>query len=262
MKLAPNEQVIGDWEYAGIKKRRKKTASSLILTNRRLIHDTASKRTIERHELTLNQVDSIDYYHRKFSNFVAILLIVLGALFAAGGIVGFVLANLLPIMLVGIVVGLVFILIGIWLLNRCDFTLVVYTKGLLTQGLRANNGIYHLSQNSSISSPKKRAGGVVAAVTFLLIFAAILFALTMLVDELPEDIASKLDKAMEYVMYGVYGLGGLAGLVIIIAIFSAVAANSNKGPAMKLRVSRECVEEIIDSLGAAVIDCQQQVPAK
>lgn len=83
MKLANNEQVINDWEYSSAKAkkswfRKSKTSSSLILTNRRLIHQINSKHVHERTDINLGDIVSVDYRHSKLANFWAVLQLIIG----------------------------------------------------------------------------------------------------------------------------------------------------------------------------------------
>lgn len=134
MKLAQNEKIIREWNYADTKQGTVKTNSKLVVTNKRIISESEDRFVVDRKEIPVSSVKSISTSNLHNSNILAYLWIIIGAL---GILFGFVqLANemgevVLPI----IIIGVIAIVIGISLLNRGAFTLLIYTSALEADAL-------------------------------------------------------------------------------------------------------------------------------
>ncbi|MBQ9802097.1 MAG: hypothetical protein IJW51_03405 [Clostridia bacterium] len=196
MRLAQNEHVIGEWEYAEAKAKKgfksNKTTGSLVLTNKRIVHDLVDKRSITRKEVHLNQVVSIDYYHSKLPNFWAIVQIILG----------------IPLCLV--IVGIFMIKSAVAKLNAGDFIMEITTEGVKDTAM-------------SIGSSKDNAVGAEAGAHLLSSLLGAVFGLVLLPFKL---------------ILGIFGIH-----------FGRTT--------VKMHINHEVINEIIDSLGAAVLDSKQ-----
>ena len=131
MTLANGEQIIKDWEYATQKGSTGKMKKSLIVTNKRIVHEMHSHIARSHNEIPLNSVKSISMSSVRKTPVGAILAIIFGAIIAIAGLVmGFgqngTMATMLPMLLVGVIL----IVIGILGLGHGAFTLEIATKGL------------------------------------------------------------------------------------------------------------------------------------
>lgn len=196
MRLAQNEHVIGEWEYAQKKEKKgfksQKTTGSLVLTNKRIVHDLVDKRSITRKEVHLNQIVSIDYYHSKLPNFWAIVQIILG----------------IPLCLV--IIGIFMIKNAVAKLNAGDFIMEITTEGIKDTAMSIGS-----SKDNSVGAEK---GAHLIAHLFGAIFGIILLPFKLIL--------------------GIFGI--------------------HFGHAtVKMHINHEVINEIIDSLGAAVLDSKQ-----
>lgn len=100
MRLAQDEHVVGEWKYAEKKSKKglakNKTEASLILTNKRIVHDVVDKHSISREEIQLKEVTAINYYHSKKSNIWVWIKIIFGAITVPLIIGIFILKNNIP----------------------------------------------------------------------------------------------------------------------------------------------------------------------
>ena len=136
MLLSKDEGVIKEWNYAVSKKGMEKTEASLVVTNKRVVHDVKNYHSISRTEIPLKEVKSIDYYSNSKISIGAVLAIIFGVVLA---IVGFVLMGKLGddagIAAIPIVFGVVLVIAGIIGLSKSAFTMVLYTSGIVTEML-------------------------------------------------------------------------------------------------------------------------------
>ena len=133
MTLANGEQIIKDWEYATQKGSTGKLNKSLIVTNKRIVHEMHSHIARSHQEIPLNSVKSISMSSVRKTPIGAILAIIFGIIVAAAGLYlglfsgeGASVSTMLPILLVGIL----FIVIGVLGLGHGAFTLEITTSGL------------------------------------------------------------------------------------------------------------------------------------
>lgn len=115
MKLAQGEHIVGEWQYAAVKTKKgfskNKAEASLVLTNKRLVHDIVDKTSICRDEIQLKEITSISYFHSQKPNFWVWVKIVFG------------------IILVPVILGIFILKKAIPQLGAGDFTLSVTTAG-------------------------------------------------------------------------------------------------------------------------------------
>lgn len=112
MKLAQDERMIKEWNYAIAKKKRDKTFATLAVTNRRVVYNAAGRWTVVHKELPLNCVKTLSFSDVRKSNAWAVFLIILGV-FTAFTVIG---------------IGL-FLIPGIRRLNQEVFDLDIVTSG-------------------------------------------------------------------------------------------------------------------------------------
>lgn len=116
MKLAQGEHIVGQWDYAQTKSKkgfsRDKEMASLILTNKRIVHDVVSKHAISREEVQLKEVCAIDSFHSKKPNFWIWVKIIFG------------------IILVPVILGIFILKNNIPRLGDGEFTLAITTSGV------------------------------------------------------------------------------------------------------------------------------------
>ena len=131
MTLANGEQIIKDWEYATQKGSTGKLKKSLIVTNKRIVHEMHSHIARSHQEIPLNSVKSISMSSVRKTPIGAILAIILGIIIA---IVGLVMGGgengTSVIMLSSLILGAILIVIGILGLGHGAFTLEITTSGL------------------------------------------------------------------------------------------------------------------------------------
>lgn len=136
MNLAKNEKVIREWDYADSKQGNLKTSSKLVVTNKRIISENADQYTTDRKEIPVAAVQSISTSNLHNSNLRAIVMIVGGILIALTGII---LASqnegvgsmMVPFLILGVILAI----IGVGLLNRGAFTLLIYTSAMEAESL-------------------------------------------------------------------------------------------------------------------------------
>ena len=100
MRLAQDEHVVGEWKYAEVTSKKgfskNKTEASLVLTNKRIVHDVVDKHSISREEIQLKEITAINYYHSKKSNLGVWIKIIFGIITAPLIIGIFILKNNIP----------------------------------------------------------------------------------------------------------------------------------------------------------------------
>ena len=138
MVLASNEEVIKEWEYGSVRTGNVVTQSTLTVTNKRIVKTERNARRIDQQEIPLSSVKSIHCTHDVPSKLGAILAIIFGVLIivAAAVLLG---KRTLPAIAAGpiFLAGLVFIVVGIRLLNQGAFSLEISTIGLEGDPLNA-----------------------------------------------------------------------------------------------------------------------------
>ncbi len=153
MLLSKDEGVVKEWKYAISKKGVEKTEASLLVTNKRVVHDIKNYHSISRTELPLKEIKSVHYYSNSKFGIGAILAIILGVVAA---IAGFVLmgqaGGVAGIAAIPIVFGVILVIAGIIGLSKSAFNMVLYTHGMFTEVL--NIGA------SAIKSKRKKAAKV------------------------------------------------------------------------------------------------------
>ena len=112
MILAKNETLIKEWKYGSKKQKRVVTESTLTITDKRIITETANKNYIARTEIPVNCVKSVSASHKTASKLPAYLLIGFG----------------IPLCLV--IVGIFMIVAGVKRLKAGEFELCLTTEGL------------------------------------------------------------------------------------------------------------------------------------
>ena len=132
MILVKGEGVIKEWNYAVSKQKSEKTTASLVVTNKRIIHDIQNKHSIERTEVPIAEVKSVHFVSSSKSNLGAIMMIVLGVILAIVGIVLMTGQNpaMSAIGFLPIFLGVVLVIVGILGLNKCAFGMEVLTREL------------------------------------------------------------------------------------------------------------------------------------
>ena len=138
MTLANGEQIIKNWDYATQKGSTGKLKKSLIVTNKRIVHEVHSHVARAHDEIPLDSVKSISMSSVRKTPVGAIFSIILGTIlaiasffFGNGGSAeeGEVAATLLiPVIL--LILGGILVIAGILGLGHGAFTLVIATKGL------------------------------------------------------------------------------------------------------------------------------------
>jgi len=140
MVLADGESVVKEWHYAkSIEKKligEVKTKYSLTVTNKRIISTAASIFGISQSEVYLKDVSSVYSRTRLPSKILPIILLILGAAVIVAAIVA---ANVTqnPFLYILIALGVIFIIIGVVLLLRTGFELVIITDKLFGTSILA-----------------------------------------------------------------------------------------------------------------------------
>ena len=146
MQLSKNERVIRQWDYASAQGQSStKTQATLAVTNKRIIHNVQNQSEIERSELYLKDVKSVEAKHISLNGMRrATWLLILGILFTFVGAIGLGVTfterhpDEAPIIIFGIFIGLGVLFLYIrgilWLLrkNMQSFSclqLYIYTYG-------------------------------------------------------------------------------------------------------------------------------------
>lgn len=133
MTLANGEQIIKDWEYATQKGSTGKLKKSLIVTNKRIVHEMHSHIARSHQEIPLNSVKSISMSSVRKTPIGAIFAIIFGIIAVVAGIVlgtGANAAVMRTVMFACLGLGAVLIVIGILGLGHGAFTLEITTSGL------------------------------------------------------------------------------------------------------------------------------------
>lgn len=132
MKLAQDEQILKSWNYSSIRQKGEKKEASLIVTNKRIVSDISGNRECSRHEIPIGSVKSISMKHAFPSKWAPILLIIFGIIMFIAVIVvqAMVIAGGAPIMWVALVPAVIFIVVGIILLSKNSFMLIITTSGV------------------------------------------------------------------------------------------------------------------------------------
>lgn len=133
MKLASNEKLLKQWTYAKTKSGKKRTESTLTVTDKRIICDETGKRTITRDEIPISHVKCLAFQKETGSGW---LLIILGLL------------TLIT------VVGIFILIAGIRKLLSGTFSFVISTYG--EEGTPVEMGVTSLKKGGFF---KKLFGG-------------------------------------------------------------------------------------------------------
>lgn len=130
MALAKNEKLIKDWNYATQSGRGVSVKQSLIVTNKRLVHELRSSTDITRQEVPLSNVKALNMSSAKRISIPAIIAIVFGVLLAIAGVaLKFVLEADMVVMVPFLAIGVILVVVGILCLKRASFTLEIITNG-------------------------------------------------------------------------------------------------------------------------------------
>ena len=133
--LGKNEKVIKSWDYATAAQGRENCDYNLTVTDKRLIHTTASRNGVKRKEIPVTAVVSIDSeYAKKRAWVLSVLVILLGVFGAAAGLlapVERVTAVTVCIASLGVIAaGIAILIAGV----RVRFSLVVsYATGITAE---------------------------------------------------------------------------------------------------------------------------------
>ena len=117
LKLAKNESLIKSWEYAQTKQGFEKKSYELTVTDKRIISSSESSKGVDRREIYLDDVKTLEYSFAKKGLFKAILFFILGAITAIA------------------VVGIFLIIKAIGILKEKSFELTMTTEGFESDGL-------------------------------------------------------------------------------------------------------------------------------
>ena len=130
MTLANNEKILKDWDYATVKSGIHHTKRSLIVTNKRLIHEVRSTRDITRQEVPVENVKALNMSSAKRISVPAVIAIIVGVLLAiAGVVVKFATDAEMVAMVPFLVVGVILVVVGIFCLKKGAFTIEIMTNG-------------------------------------------------------------------------------------------------------------------------------------
>ena len=131
MKLAKEETLLKEWEYAETTVKGQKSISKLTVTNKRIVADTRGMGKVERQEIPMSAVKGVSCSYERSAPRRGLVRIILSALFIILGIVLFVQGidmDEISLLLVSILI----IMIGIFLLGiktRSGFILAITTYG-------------------------------------------------------------------------------------------------------------------------------------
>lgn len=151
MKLAQGEQILKEWNYAKSKQKGKRDSASLIVTNKRIVSDIAGNRGETREEIPISSVKSLAMKNQTPDTIKAVFMIVFGLVLAAVGIgLG---VNMNPVMFAFSGMGIVLLIVGIVILTRISFVLIIFTEGI--EGTPLSVGA-----SSSASKGKKPKGKI------------------------------------------------------------------------------------------------------
>ena len=117
LKLAKNETLVKSWEYAQTKQGFEKKSHELTVTDKRIITSSESSKGVDRREIYLDDVKTLEYSFAKQGLFKAILLLILGVFTSI------------------IVAGIFFIIKAISILKEKSFELTMTTEGFESDGL-------------------------------------------------------------------------------------------------------------------------------
>ncbi|MBQ8658354.1 MAG: hypothetical protein IJ506_04390 [Clostridia bacterium] len=161
MKLAKEETLIKEWEYAKASKKGQTSHSKLIVTDKRIVADTRGMGKVERQEIPMSAVKGIGCAYEKPSPVAGIIMIILGiALFIVGIVLmvqgvdgemdettGIMLMFVFWLFGIGLLVG------GLNLLTKSAFVLEITTYGGEGQSLMLGA--------SNLNGKNKRKAGTV-----------------------------------------------------------------------------------------------------
>ncbi len=129
MKLGANEKHVKTYEYfksshAGV--------GSMVVTDRRIIHSLTDKHGVRHSEVRIEDIRSVEAsYRKKYSRTSGIIMMVLGVLLIAGGVVCAILFSHLAVLissLVGIAVGILLFVLGLLrLLSKKQYVSMLIT---------------------------------------------------------------------------------------------------------------------------------------
>lgn len=117
MKLANSESMIKAWTYATSKQGSERKEHSLIITDKRIISSSESKRMVTRREIYLQDVKSMDYTFAQRGLFWAVICLIFGILTAIA------------------LVGIFFIVKAVKMFKDKSFILTITTEGFESYGL-------------------------------------------------------------------------------------------------------------------------------
>ncbi len=129
MKLAKEETLIKEWEYAETTVKGQKSISKLTVTNKRIVADTEGRGMVDRQEIPMSAVKGVHCRHKTPSIIPAIILIAIGVIVAIMGFKSCDEKDGEIMLLFGLIVGALFVFKGIDLLNRSAFMLEITTYG-------------------------------------------------------------------------------------------------------------------------------------
>ena len=164
MILVKGEGVIKEWHYAVSKQKSEKTNASLIVTNKRIIHDVQNQHSVSRTEVPIEHVKSVHFESSSKSNVGAILSIVLGVIIAIVGVVLLVGGGMTAaIGSLPLILGVILLIVGILGLNKGAFNMEIITKGLEGSSLVIGASAYKSKKKKHKSKIKIKVNQEVVA---------------------------------------------------------------------------------------------------
>lgn len=131
LKCGKNESVIKSWDYAYTKQRGERKTYNLTVTDKRMVASSESSNNVDRREIYLDDVKTMDYSFSKSGLLGALLLIIFGVFLSI------------------VIIGIFMIINGVHKLKEGSFTLTITTRGEESDGIA-------LGASSFLNLKKKR----------------------------------------------------------------------------------------------------------
>ena len=125
LKCAKNETLVKSWDYAHEKKGFEHKNYNLTVTDKRIIASSESHKSIDRREIYLDDVKTLEYSFEKNGLFWAILLLILGIFTSI------------------MVVGIFLIIKAVHMIREKSFVLTITTNGFESDGLHVGASSLH-----------------------------------------------------------------------------------------------------------------------
>lgn len=117
IKYASNEQLVKTWDYASSKEGSDRRDYNISVTNKRIIYTAEGNKGIDRREMYLSDVKTLEYGFAKSAGIGTILLLIFGIITAI------------------VVVGIFMIIKAVHLLREKTFTLEITANGFESEGI-------------------------------------------------------------------------------------------------------------------------------